>query len=247
MPRKARENQNETNFYHIMVQGINKEYIFDKERLMKKYLELMLENIEKTEVKIIAYCIMNNHVHLLMYSEDTSQMSKTMQKINSSYAKYYNWTKERVGYVFRDRYLSQPIRNDAQLINCVKYIHNNPVKAKMVNKPEEYAYSNYLEFYSQNNIEKLKKLTNINFNQISENELYMESEFFDIDTNIEQKIKDCIKMFCCENGINIFEIFAEREILSQAIKYLKEDCKIKYTEMRSVLEISRGIMENLKQ
>lgn len=58
----------------------------------------------------MAYCIMNNHVHLLVYSEEVQKLSKMMQKINTAYAKYYNECNERVGYVFRDRYLSQPIR-----------------------------------------------------------------------------------------------------------------------------------------
>lgn len=247
MPRQPRENLKEVKFYHIIVQGINREYIFKDQKLMNKYLELILENKEKYEVEIIAYCIMNNHVHLLMYGEEIRNISKMMQKVNSVYAQYYNFKNSRVGYVFRDRYLSQPIRADRQFINCVRYIHNNPVKAKIVNKPSEYEFSNYIEFYNKENLNKVKQLTGIDFMQIDKNKTYIESEFIDVDIDIKEKILNCIEYFCERKQLEIIKIFEDRKILRDLIMELKNKRKVKYVDIMETLDISRGAMERIKR
>ena len=78
-----------------MVQGINKEYIFNQEIYIKKYLKFLKENQKQTNLKIIAYCIMTNHAHLLIKAENIQELSKFMQKVNSSYARYYNYMEKR--------------------------------------------------------------------------------------------------------------------------------------------------------
>lgn len=128
MPRIGRKKL-QTTFFHIIVQGINKEYIFYNEEYIKEYKKLLLDNLNKYNVKIIAYCIMNNHTHILLYTENIEEMSKYMKSINTSYAKYYNRNENRVGIVFRNRYESEPIYEKRYLLNCIGYIHNNPVKA----------------------------------------------------------------------------------------------------------------------
>ena len=73
-----------------MVQGINKEYIFSTIEMKEKYKKLLKENIQKSNVKLLSYCIMSNHAHMLMYVQNSQEMSKLMQKINTSFAKFYN-------------------------------------------------------------------------------------------------------------------------------------------------------------
>ena len=73
MPRIAR-NSFCTSFFHVIVQGINKEYIFDKKEYIEKYLELIGKYNKEYNIEILAYCIMNNHAHLLIYSEDCKEM-----------------------------------------------------------------------------------------------------------------------------------------------------------------------------
>lgn len=158
MPRIARQYL-ETSFFHVMVQGINKEFIFKNDRYINRYLQLIRKNLNKENLKIIAFCIMNNHAHLLIQTKNRGELSKYMQKVNSMYAKYYNYMEnERVGYVFRDRYKSEPILDKRQLIQCVKYIHQNPVKAKMVKNQCEYKYSSYC-FYQNGQIKKAEIFT----------------------------------------------------------------------------------------
>ena len=96
---------------------------------------------------------MDNHVQLLIKIENVDSMSRYMSKVNTSYAKYYNFINDKVGYVFRDRYRAEAIYSMNQLINCIKYIHENPVKAQIVSKAIEYEYSS-IHDYVKDNIER---------------------------------------------------------------------------------------------
>lgn len=115
-----------------MVQGLNKEYIFNENYYKEKYINLLKEYIKKYDVLLLSYCIMDNHAHLLFYTEEMIQLSMLMQNINSRFALYYNKNITRVGYVFRGRYNSQYINNKRYLLNCLNYIHMNPVNANIV-------------------------------------------------------------------------------------------------------------------
>ena len=147
MPRIAMRDYN-TSFFHIMVQGIRKEYIFNENNDINTYLKLIYKYIQKYNVKIIAYCIMNNHAHLLIYVEEIKELSEFMRSINTTYALYYNKKYKRTGYVFRNRYKAEPIFDEIHLINCMNYIHDNPVKAKICNSIKDYKYSSYREYRS---------------------------------------------------------------------------------------------------
>lgn len=127
MSRIARKNLN-ASFFHVMSQGINREDIFHNKSYCARYLNLMKESEKIYNVEIIAYCIMSNHVHMLMYADKITELSRFMHKINTKYASYFNWRESRVGYVFRDRFKSEPILDEKYLWQCIKYIHENPLK-----------------------------------------------------------------------------------------------------------------------
>lgn len=145
MPRLPR-NCFDTHYYHIVVQGYEKQHIFDEDSLKERYLCLLLSESNNYNVSILSYCIMGNHAHVLLYINDAYSMGKYMQKVNSTYARLYNAIKNRVGYVFRDRYKSQPIFKRTYLYNTITYIHHNPVAANMVSKMQDYEYSSYKDF-----------------------------------------------------------------------------------------------------
>lgn len=215
MPRKSRKLLGEILCHH-MVQGINREYIFDTEYNKSKYLQFLRKYYKEFEIEIIAYCIMDNHVHMMLYSKDIQNISKFMHRVNSSYAKYYNEKNDRVGYVFRDRFKSIPIITREQLYLCIKYIHMNPVKAGIVKKEKDYKFSSYNDYLqktgfihqqildfifnsSNNYIQKFKsieykdisiKKDKINLNNILEEFLSVEKiTFQQIRRNKEQTIK----------------------------------------------------------
>jgi len=150
MPRIARKDL-DSNFLHVIIQGINKEFIFKDNSLKDFYLKKLIFYLKDTNIDVISYCLMDNHSHFLFYTPNINQLSKLMQKLNTSYAKLYNKKNNRLGYVFRDRYFTQCILNEQQLYNCIIYIHNNPCKANIVQHPQEYKYSSYLEYLTPSN------------------------------------------------------------------------------------------------
>lgn len=97
MPRLPRNNI-KTSYFHVMVQGIDKEYIFNRKIDIKYYISILYELKDELNIKIIAYCIMNNHAHLLIHTNDVSNLTKYMHKTNTKYAIYYNKIHDRVGY-----------------------------------------------------------------------------------------------------------------------------------------------------
>ena len=145
MSRVSRKNM-ETSFFHIIAQGVNREKIFYKSKYIKKYLSLIDKYKKEYNISVIAYCVMSNHIHMLIHTENVNCMSKFMHRINGIYGQYYNKYEDRVGIVFRNRYASEPIYDQKYLASCINYIHMNPVKAKIVKKCDEYEYSSFKVF-----------------------------------------------------------------------------------------------------
>lgn len=215
MPRIKRENLN-SNIFHIMSQGINKEYIFEKEQDKRKYRKLLFIHNKEYNVEIISYCIMGNHVHLLIKSDRIENMSNFMHQINMEYALYYNKNRNRVGYVFRSRFKSEAIDTEKYLINCIHYIHNNPIKANICNEKSEYLYSSYNSKIKENEmINKKWKEQYYNSGDIDQNILFIGTE-----EEKEEDIKETIQKFLNKNKITIEEIKMKEEILVKVIKIL---------------------------
>ncbi len=140
MSRIARE-CSDTNCFHVMVQGIAKEYIFDTDEMKNTYIYNLNRFKVDDDIKIIAYCVMDNHCHLLLFVPSVEKLGHFMRRVNTMYAQYYNYKNERVGYVFRDRFKSQAIYDTKYVGNCLCYIHNNPLNAGIVHNAEDYKYS----------------------------------------------------------------------------------------------------------
>ena len=134
--------------YHLIQRGSNKEYIF-KSELYKGYLiKIISESKEKHGFKFYGYVIMDNHYHLLIQTIDTP-ISKIMHGINSNYARYYNYKEDRTGPVFENRYRGILVESERYLLQLLKYIHLNPVKANMCPSIDTYKWSSDV-FYRRN-------------------------------------------------------------------------------------------------
>ena len=145
MPRKPRQ-RSQTDCYHVMVRGLNKLAVFNDKRGKTRILNLIRENCKEYNVKIYAYCMMSNHFHLLLQAE-LKELSAFMAKILASYAHYYNYRHQRIGYVFQDRYKSQCVETEDYFWSCVRYIHLNPVKAGLCKNIDDYNHSSINEYY----------------------------------------------------------------------------------------------------
>ncbi len=216
MPRFPRKHI-KTSFFHVITQGINKSYIFDKSEDIKYYIKLIYKLSKEHETEIIAYCIMNNHAHMLIKTKKSDELSKYMQRLNCTYARYYNKKYDRVGYVFRDRYKSEGIYDEQHLYNCIKYIYYNPVKAGICSKAKDYPYSNY------------KIITK----EIKENYTFM-----DID-NDSEICKELIQNFLNENDMDINDLKKNKRKLKELIVILKMEYNISLRKISEETKIGR--------
>ena len=228
-----------------MVQGINQEYIFDTQKNREKYLKLIYSN--NINVQIIAYCIMDNHAHMLVETDEIQDIEAWMKKSNTSYAIYYNRSNDRVGYVFRDRYKAQPIKNQKHLYSCIEYIHNNPVKAGMCKNKREYQFSSYSAIYQADQTELQKKVQKIlsqcmlQREEIQENFELIEDER----ENKEEKCERIINYFLKDNKIDKEQLKKEGKYLKKIVKILKYENNISYRVMEKNLKISREKLRKL--
>lgn len=145
MSREARE-KSQSGVYHVMVRGINQQDIFCDEEDYLRYLETLHRVKKEKKFEIYGYCLMGNHAHLLI-KESEDGLPLAMKCIGTAYARWYNWKYNRVGHVFQGRYKSECVEDDAYLLAVIRYIHNNPVKANLVKKPEEWRWSNCRNYY----------------------------------------------------------------------------------------------------
>ena len=146
MPRKPRL-LSDTGIYHVMVRGINKRAIFKTSGEKEKYLDTIGRMNEEGEFSLYGYCIMDNHAHLLI-KEEADSIDLSMKRIGVSYAYYYNNKYDRVGPLFQGRFRSERIETEDYLLSCLRYIHNNPVKAKLAPNPAAYRWSSYNSYIS---------------------------------------------------------------------------------------------------
>ena len=128
MPRTARIIGN-SGYYHIIARGIGKQILFEEDADCLYFLRTVKKYQKEEGYSVIAFCLMENHFHLLLKIDD--RMDRVMKKLLTSYAFYFNSKYERLGHLFQDRYKSKPIENDAYLLCAVRYIHNNPAKAEI--------------------------------------------------------------------------------------------------------------------
>jgi REP element-mobilizing transposase RayT len=157
MSRKGREKSG-TGIYHVMLRGINRQDIFeDAEDYMSftKILAAVQDRLEDdlitktTTCHIYAYCLMPNHVHLLL-CEKNWQVGDVMKSIASSYVFYYNKKYGRIGHLFQDRFRSEPCNTPEYFFTLFRYIHQNPVAANLVSDINDYTWSSWREYVNPN-------------------------------------------------------------------------------------------------
>ena len=149
MPRAPRL-KSQSGIYHIMLRGINQQVIFEDEEDYFKFIETLKDYKAVSGYNVFAYCLMSNHIHILLQvcKED---LDVIMKRIAGSYVYWYNWKYYRKGHLFQDRFKSEPIEDDEYFLTVLRYIHQNPIKAGIVEKLEEYVYSSYNEYMKDSN------------------------------------------------------------------------------------------------
>lgn len=195
--------------YHITNRGNRQEIIFRENIDYIVYLGILKETLkfyENDNYKLISYCLMSNHVHLLLKT-GTKDPSFFMRRINSMYARYFNSKYQYIGHLFQGRYFSNLINNVIELLEVSRYIHLNPVRAKMVDRPDKYMWSSY-------------------------NKIVLDKDKFkDLDLNSRKLMLDmCIDENEILDLLNIYSIIEEnnKKDLEYKVKNMMKESKIKY-------------------
>lgn len=142
MPRVARI-YTEEGVFHILTRGNNKQKVFKEDSDYRIYKDMLKELKDEQPFKLYHYCLMGNHVHLIIETNKNTELSKLMKRLNLY---YYNNYKKKYGYIghfWQDRFKSLLIAKDEYLLACGLYVERNPVRAKIVALPEKYPYSSY--------------------------------------------------------------------------------------------------------
>ena len=130
-----------------MLRGINRQRIFLDEEDNRRFLDVLRQCREISGFQLLAYCLMGNHVHLLLQTGD-EPIEQVMKRIGTRFVVWYNAKYDRTGHLFQDRYRSEAVHDDAYFFTVLRYILNNPVKAGLCSKIEDYPLSSardYLE------------------------------------------------------------------------------------------------------
>ena len=128
-----------------MLRGIDRQLIFEDSEDCFRFLDIVQECQELCGFKLYAYCLMGNHVHLLLRVQEVG-LETIFKRIGGRYVYYYNVKYQRVGHLFQDRFKSEPVDDDVYFLTVLRYIHQNPVKAKICAKVAEYPFSSFGEY-----------------------------------------------------------------------------------------------------
>ncbi len=132
-------------FYHVMHRGNAGSDIFKSERDRERFLEYLDKAVERYRLRVHTYCLMTNHYHLLIETQQAN-LSQAIKWINVSYAAYFNRKRRRSGHLFQGRYKAILVDADEYLMHLSRYIHLNPIRARMVEDLKDHPWSSYPVF-----------------------------------------------------------------------------------------------------
>lgn len=218
-------------FYHICSRGINRQDLYLDNSDFEKFLSICRRAKRKFNLRIFAYCLMNNHYHLYLSTPDAN-IAKSIKFINETYARHFlEKYPEKDGHVFRGRYKRKLVQDDLYSLTLLSYIHHNPKKAGLVSNLEDWKYSSYASY-----VGKMKSLDFIDYNWSldqfgsGENKLKnfikYHNEEFDTKWNPDEQSKAGIFISDDDFIINICERYLDLSSRNPSIRGHKELIKI---------------------
>lgn len=142
-----------TGVYHAMFRGVNHQCIFQDNEDRFNFLKKLSKIKKRSGCSIYAYCLMDNHVHLLI-DQGSESISQIMKDLGSTYALWYNKKHDRVGHLFQGRFHSEPVNVERYFVTALRYIHQNPVKARMSQNCGSYVWTSYHDYVNDGNAPK---------------------------------------------------------------------------------------------
>jgi len=249
-----------TGYYHIMLRGNERKKIFCDEEDRQKFIEIIQKKKIATDILLYAYCLMDNHVHMVL-RDDKNEISTIMKGIATSYAMYFNNKYGRVGHMFQNRFKSEAIEDDAYLIEVIRYIHNNPVKACIVENPAQYKWSSYQHYISP---DKTRTIVDADYilRMIAENQIEAVKELirFTMERNDFQCLdqdegirtleegKAYLEQYMKKNwtAVDKVEIDKDKRIVNDLIVELRRNTSLSIVKIALLLGVNRGMVERIR-
>ncbi len=137
--------------HHVVQRGNNRENVFIDDEDREKYIKLLKKYSRERDARILAYCLMSNHVHLLVQVADIP-LSRIMQNVSFRYTRWFNWRQGKSGHLFQGRYKAVLVDADEYLLELVRYLHLNPVRAGITTDPLEFPWSSHRAYCGRENV-----------------------------------------------------------------------------------------------
>lgn len=242
MARAARE-ISKNGLYHIVFRGVNRQSIFEEISDYEKLRNILIELKKEMKYEIYAYCFMSNHVHIILKERAMGDISLIMKRILTKYSRWYNIKYQRCGALIANRYKSKPIDVDEYFLSVVRYIHQNPIKAKLVDNLAEYQWSSYIDYIKnkQGLTDKelvLGMLTKEEFIEFHKKE---EKSIFIVDDRVKITDDEIRRKILKNVGVDPKLIGKmEKSRRNSILKTLKNEYSIR--QLERVTGISRGII-----
>lgn len=256
MPRHARI-LSKSQTYHVMLRGNNKENIFANDEDKSTILYLIKEKKIECGYSVFAYCVMDNHIHLVI-KEGIENLFNIIKKIAVSYAYYYNKKYKRIGHVFQDRYRSENIEDDKYLLTVIRYIHQNPLKAG-INTIEGYKWSSFTEYITKKSyiidaediLSMFSSDTKVSLNEFVQfNHENTKEEFLDVEDNCEideTNVKEFINHFLKEKNISLNELnnLSNKEVRKELLEILHNKSNFSIRKIAMTTGLNREMVRRM--
>ncbi len=263
MPRTARE-MSETGIYHILLRGIDNKNIFEDDEDKQKFVDLTLKKRNTSNFNLYAYCVMDNHVHLAI-KDVQGNLSSGIKGISIGYVCYFNKKYGKAGKLFYDRFKSEAIKEQRQLLALIRFIHNNPVKENIAKAVGEYRWSSYnlcisesentfgcedfkkdideiLSMFSTDKKEAIKAFGE--FTKSDEPDMFCDYDVLDRDLEL-LKNKHMAKEIIAGVSIGNDAWEKDREVLRAVILKLRNEHNISLRQIAEILKLNRGLVQRL--
>lgn len=232
MPRQARK-KSENDMYHIMLRGINKQQIFLDDEDYDKFLWVLYEVKQVSEYKLFAYCLMGNHIHLLIKCEK-EPLESIFRRVGGKFVYWYNAKYQRVGHLFQDRFKSEPVDSDSYLLSVIRYIHQNPVKAGLCDNIADYRYSSFREYCGNGWIvdkDVILEMVPMEY-FVAFNNSVNDDKFLEFDDNIvvrltDEQAKTVIELYSGSKTPDEFQRVSEKEQAGYFKKFIEEGMSLR--------------------
>lgn len=243
IPRKY----SESGIYHIMFRGVNQQNIFEEKQDYIKLLNVISDIKKEMGFEIYAYCFMSNHVHIVLKENGYKEISLIMKRILTKYARWYNIKYKRTGALIANRYKSVPVEVDEYFLHLIRYVHQNPIKAGIVESLKDYQHSSYNEYLTTPIITDtelvLEMISNTEFEEFH---LTIEDMNFSVSDrkgkSDEEMIFEIKNLYGIDNPKEIAKL--EKVKRDEIIGSLKK--RYPARQIQRITDVSRGIISRIE-